>query len=169
MESVSKARRCSTWKRIWDSSTQRRHSAPFCGLPKARCVFQPLGRCCKAISKMPPQLGCCCRALLLLLAAVLCAAQREVPAPRLLNKDWEKCWKRELGEMRRAERTRRPFHLLLYGDSLVESWRGTDHCLPCNETVRSTCRGAPQLLRKYFGRWRPGVMGIAGGCAGVPP
>lgn len=55
------------------------------------------------------------------------------------------------------------YQLLLYGDSLAEAWRGTDHCKPCDETIRTTCKGAPEVLQAYFGRrWRVGVAGIAG-------
>lgn len=93
----------------------------------------------------------------------LSAAQREVPAPRNGNPDWRRCWSRQLRELKAAKKRGKGYQLLLYGDSLAEAWRGTDHCKPCDETIRTTCKGAPEVLQAYFGRrWRVGVAGIAG-------
>ncbi|EFN54606.1 hypothetical protein CHLNCDRAFT_135094 [Chlorella variabilis] len=53
------------------------------------------------------------------------------------------------------------FGILFYGDSIIESLRGTDRCKPCDkEQRRSSCAGVAQLFQRLFGRYRPGVMGM---------
>ena len=54
------------------------------------------------------------------------------------------------------------FQLLFYGDSIFETFRGTDQCQACREDIRSSCRGVPAVFSKHYGKWRTGVMAIGG-------
>ena len=55
------------------------------------------------------------------------------------------------------------YGVIFYGDSLMETWRGTDHCGSCDAIKgRATCRGASAVFERYFKRHRPAVMGIGG-------
>ncbi len=55
------------------------------------------------------------------------------------------------------------FELVFYGDSITETWRGTDLGKPCK---RPGCKEGPDIFRQHFGdRWRTGVLGVAGRCS----
>jgi len=57
------------------------------------------------------------------------------------------------------------YDLILYGDSLTEAWRGTDHCQPCTRPglERTGCDGLPALFNSTYGRrYRAAALGIAG-------
>ena len=52
------------------------------------------------------------------------------------------------------------FELVIYGDSIAETLRGTDHGLPC---FREGCPEGPGILRSHFSdRWRTGVIATGG-------
>ena len=52
------------------------------------------------------------------------------------------------------------FELVFYGDSIMETWRGTDLGKPCK---RGGCKEAPAIFQRHFGDlWRTGVFGVAG-------
>ena len=52
------------------------------------------------------------------------------------------------------------FELVFYGDSITETWRGTDLGKPCK---RAGCKEAPATFQKHFSDlWRTGVLGVAG-------
>jgi hypothetical protein len=54
------------------------------------------------------------------------------------------------------------FKLIFYGDSILETLKGTDKCRECeNPTRRSPCKGVPAVYRRVFGRFEPGVMAMA--------
>lgn len=56
------------------------------------------------------------------------------------------------------------YGIIFYGDSITETLKGTDKCRDCTQdlsTRRSSCAGGPQALSKYFGAYRPGVMGMS--------
>jgi hypothetical protein len=54
------------------------------------------------------------------------------------------------------------YGIIFYGDSIMESLRGTDKCRDCSkEARRSSCAGVAPLFNKTFGRWSPGVMAMA--------
>ena len=49
----------------------------------------------------------------------------------------------------------------MYGDSIMETLRGTDHGLPCG---RAGCPEGPSILRAHFGaRWRTAIVATGGG------
>ena len=49
---------------------------------------------------------------------------------------------------------------MFYGDSITETWRGTDLGRPCK---RPGCKEGAAVFRQHFGdRWRAGVLGVAG-------
>ena len=53
------------------------------------------------------------------------------------------------------------FELVFYGDSITETWRGTDLGKPCK---RGGCKEAPAIFQQHFGDlWHTGVLGVAGG------
>jgi hypothetical protein len=55
------------------------------------------------------------------------------------------------------------YGVIFYGDSLMETWRGTDHCRSCDAVKgRATCRGSAAVFERYFKRHRPAIMGIGG-------
>ena len=49
------------------------------------------------------------------------------------------------------------FQLLFYGDSITESYRGTDHCLPCDR-----CKGAPEVFARHWGQYNASAIAIGG-------
>ncbi len=52
------------------------------------------------------------------------------------------------------------FELVMYGDSIMETLRGTDHGLPCG---RAGCPEGPGILHARFGdRWRTAVVATGG-------
>ncbi len=52
------------------------------------------------------------------------------------------------------------FELVIYGDSIAETLRGTDHGVPCG---REGCREGPDILRTHFSdRWRTAVIATGG-------
>ena len=56
---------------------------------------------------------------------------------------------------------RQGFELVMYGDSIMETLRGTDHGLPCG---RAGCPEGPGILRAHFGdQWRTAVVATGGG------
>ena len=53
------------------------------------------------------------------------------------------------------------FELVFYGDSITETWRGTDLGRPCK---RPGCPEGAAIFGQHFGdRWRTGILGVAGG------
>ena len=61
----------------------------------------------------------------------------------------------------RVRPSRQGFELVIYGDSIMETLRGTDHGLPCG---RAGCPEGPSILRAHFGdRWRTAVVATGGG------
>lgn len=54
--------------------------------------------------------------------------------------------------------TMQGYELLFYGDSIIETWRGTDTGRQC-----SRCQGAPQVFDKYFGsKYKAEVLAVGG-------
>ena len=50
------------------------------------------------------------------------------------------------------------FELVFYGDSITETWRGTDMGRPC-----SRCAGVPAIFQKYFGsKYDTEVLAVGG-------
>lgn len=50
------------------------------------------------------------------------------------------------------------YELLFYGDSITETWRGTDMGRPC-----SRCQGAPEVFDNYFGsKYKAEVLAVGG-------
>ena len=50
------------------------------------------------------------------------------------------------------------FELVFYGDSITETWRGTDMGRPC-----SRCAGVPDIFHKYFGaKYDTEVLAVGG-------
>lgn len=50
------------------------------------------------------------------------------------------------------------FELVFYGDSITETWRGTDMGRPC-----SRCTGVPAIFQKYFGsKYDSEVLAVGG-------
>lgn len=51
------------------------------------------------------------------------------------------------------------YDLLFYGDSITETWRGTDMGRPC-----SRCEGVPKVFSQYFGsKYKSEVLAVGGG------
>lgn len=51
---------------------------------------------------------------------------------------------------------------MFLGDSITESWRGTDHCLPCNPRGRTGCDGHAAIFESAWGHYGAAAMGIGG-------
>lgn len=52
--------------------------------------------------------------------------------------------------------------VLFLGDSITESWRGTDNCLPCNPRGRSACDAVPAVFSRFWGADSAAAQGIGG-------
>ena len=50
---------------------------------------------------------------------------------------------------------------MFYGDSITETWRGTDMGRACRR-----CRGVPAVFGKYFGKYSTAVLAVGGARAG---
>ena len=51
-----------------------------------------------------------------------------------------------------------PLDLVFYGDSIAETWRGTDMGRDCWR-----CKGGPEIFHKYFGsRYKANIFAVGG-------
>lgn len=103
----------------------------------------------------------CAAAALLLAAALQLTAVGAAPLKKpTYRKD---CFDQFVGELAAADQPGKGYGIIFYGDSIMESLRGTDKCRDaCMEvTRRSSCKGVPEVLKKYFGKLKPGVMAVS--------
>lgn len=105
---------------------------------------------------------------LLALALLLAAASQSAAAPQKCTPKKctaarkGECFDKMLAEIKAADAKPKGYGLIFYGDSIIESLRGTDKCRSCDKiSTRSSCAGVPGVLTKYFGKYTPGVMGMS--------
>ena len=48
--------------------------------------------------------------------------------------------------------------VVFYGDSITETWRGTDMGRECRR-----CAGVPTVFKEYFGKYATAVLAVGGG------
>lgn len=49
------------------------------------------------------------------------------------------------------------YELIFYGDSITETWTGTDMGRECPR-----CAGVPEVLEKHFGMYHKGIYAVGG-------
>lgn len=81
------------------------------------------------------------------------------PAPR--TGWWPDYAAKQARELQRAD-AQDGVQLLFLGDSITESWRGTDSSRPCNAQYRSSCSGMTDLFSRYFGQYSSSIQGVGG-------
>lgn len=54
------------------------------------------------------------------------------------------------------------YELIFYGDSITETWTGTDMGRECPR-----CAGVPEVLEKHFGMYEKGIYAVGGDGSGV--
>ena len=47
--------------------------------------------------------------------------------------------------------------MIFYGDSITESWLGTDLCGPCQR-----CQGVPAVFARHYSKFNASVMAVGG-------
>lgn len=132
------------------SAASQSAAAPLTCTPK-KCTAARKGECfnkmlaeIKAADAKPkvraPRLCSCCRRRPL--------RQHEYSLPSTLS--FVRPW---LATLACPPSSMQGYGLIFYGDSIMESLRGTDKCRSCNSiSTRSSCTGVPGVLTKWFGK-----------------
>ena len=96
---------------------------------------------------------------------VLHMPEVEGPEPKPTPKPdawWQNAHKRLVEEVEAADEGQ-GYGLIFYGDSITESWRGTDGGLPAEGGKPcERCRGAPEVFDAHFGKWNATPLAIGG-------
>ncbi|CAL5221183.1 g3329 [Coccomyxa viridis] len=78
------------------------------------------------------------------------------PSPR--PEPWCVSYNKKLNKEVAKADANKGFELVFYGDSITETWRGTDMGRPC-----SRCTGVPAIFQKYFGsKYDSEVLAVGG-------
>ncbi|KAL4448233.1 hypothetical protein ABPG75_005452 [Micractinium tetrahymenae] len=70
---------------------------------------------------------------------------------------WQACHEQHVREIQQADEAEQGFGLVFFGDSITESWSGTDLCKPVPRA-----QGVDEVFRRHFAKWNASVMAVGG-------
>lgn len=79
------------------------------------------------------------------------------PSPRD-DPRWVACHAQHVDTIEKADGEEEAgYRLMFFGDSITETWAGTDLCSPCER-----CQGVPAVFAKHYAKYNAGVMAVGG-------